>query len=218
MSIDCDVQTAGLQTACDVPLGTDGIDVALIATNIWEAPHSLGAFGFRLHDSLSSRLLPRPGVGVILDGNPDFNYALTASWDCNPVVPDTGEDGGSSAVSLLSCYLTGDYAHQPVLGAGQSMMLATVHYQIPALATAGTTDLRLDWVAMYGGEPEFDELGSCDPEIFQPIPCATATVNLIGPVTATPPAATATPSATPTPTPTAKRLTPTRTRTVVSAR
>jgi hypothetical protein len=202
MSIDCDVQSAGIQTNCDVPLGASGLDVAIVATNIGDVPHSFGAFNFNLHDSVNARLSPLPGIEPPLDGNPDFNNALAASWDCGPIIADTGEDGAASSVSVLWCYLTGDYEHHPVVAAGESVMLAVVHYGIPVDATAGSSELRLGFVAMYGGEPSFDELGSCDPELVQPIACGTATVNLIGSVTATPPAGTPTPSATTTPTPT----------------
>lgn len=204
LAIDCDVQRGGIQSSCDVPRGKGTLDVAVVATNDTGEPRSLGAFGFNMRDSSIARLLPLAGADNRLDGNPDFNNALGGIWDCAPPPnPDTGADGNAAAVSFIGCYLTGGYGAQQVLAPGQSITLATVHYAIPANAPAGAAYLTLGIASMYSGEPEFAELGSCEPGLNVPITCPSATVSLTTEARTT----------TPPPAPTARRTPPAATRT-----
>lgn len=203
VAIDCDVQHAGIQSTCDVPRTKGSLDVAIVATNNRSWPESLDAFNFDLHDSSIARLLPVAGIDDDLNGNPDFNNALAGTWECGPPppAPNTGDDGGSAAVSRLVCYLIGGFDSPQMVNPGESIVLGVVHYAIPANAPAGTSILSLGFVALY--DTTFTELGSCDPDLVNPITCPSATVNITSPASGT----------TPTPVATARQTTPVATRT-----
>jgi hypothetical protein len=181
--IDCNTQQAGIQTACSAARGNPH-DVAVLIENTAPYPQDLAALGFDLHSDSIARLAPLPGPFSGLDGNPDFNNAVQGVWECQPLVPDTGDDGAGASVSRLSCYTNGFETSVATLAPGQALVFAVVHYNVPSDAASGDVSLRLGAVNAYDGT--FSELGTCDPTIYVPIACETATVRITGDRVATP--------------------------------
>lgn len=177
--VDCDTQQPGIQSSCSAVAGAP-YDVAVLIENAGPQPEDLAAAGFDLHADDRTRLVPRPGPFSGLDANPDFNNAIPGVWDCIPVVPDTGDDGPGASVSRLSCPTNGAASSVATLMPGQTLLFAVVHYDVPPAAAPGDVNLRLANTNAYGGEPGFDELGSCEPEIIVPMSCSSAVVHITG--------------------------------------
>lgn len=223
VAIDCDLQTQGLQDACTVPAGTGDLDVGIIAGNVAAPPYTLALFNFEVHDHDNARLNPPPGADLNLNANPDFNeQAVSGPWACSPPTSNnTGVDGPGSAVSFMSCF-TVRTPGLPQVTAGSSLLLATLHYDVPAGARPGDVLLSLANVAV--GNPEGSESVDCyDTGISGGASniCLPAKVTLAGPAggpstgDGTPaPTLTLTPvpTETATPTPTAPPVTPTPAR------
>lgn len=193
MSIDCDLTTAGIQSACDVPLGAGHLDVGVVVSNQPPAGTDLASFNFELHDPSLARLTPAPGLDQAFNANPDFNEILPGSWACAPAPSNnTGVDGPSAAVSFLSCFTGGSGVSLP---AGASVLVATVHYNIPSGATPGDIPLSL----AYANAGNHDGLArDCNPasSASAAMECPGATVRLVEAAPLTP---TAVPTHTPTP-------------------
>lgn len=193
MSIDCDLTTAGIQSACDVPLGAGHLDVGVVVSNQPPAGTDLASFNFELHDPSLARLTPAPGIDQAFNANPDFNEILPGSWACAPAPSNnTGVDGPSAAVSFLSCFTGGRGVSLP---AGASVLVATVHYNIPSGATPGDIPLSLAY-ASAGNHDGFAR--DCNPanSASAAMECPGATVRLVEAAPLTP---TAVPTHTPTP-------------------
>ncbi len=193
MAIDCDVNTAGVQSSCDVPLGSASTQVDVVLINNGPAT-DMEAFDFVVENLDVSRLkalsvaCPSPG----LDCNPDFDQASITgfSWHCAPIDEDNWSIPGDQ--SFASCLA--DVVDTQIIGVSTTTRLARITYGIPSSASAGTAPLTLNYVVAYSSD--LNEIMSCSPVIFTPGTCVNATVNLFEP----PPGSTATPTATPSPT------------------
>ena len=196
VQLDCDVSTAGIQASCTVPLDAGIVDVDVVLVNNGPA-FTLAAMNFNVDHPSVARLDAQPSppcAGPGVECNPDFNeLALTGgTWSCAPPFPDDDTDGGPSERSFLSCYNNVDA--EPV-AAGESLTLATVHYDIAAGATVGGPEgLTLNAVNLFN--EVYVEKFACGPGVG---PCFNAAVSL-GPPAGLP-TVTPTPTATATPPP-----------------
>ncbi len=202
MAVDCDVNTAGVQSACSVPLGSASTQVDVVVINNGPAT-ALAAFNWTLVDPDATRLavaLPGPASCPVprLNCNPDFLDATEspeglsgAAWDCDPVAVDSDNNSANGIQSLISCVNAVD---APALATSASLRLARVTYVLPTTATAGSVTVRLKYVNVF--DPGVNELHSCNPVTTNAGACFDATINLIEPPTTTP-----TPTGTITPTP-----------------
>lgn len=196
-AVDCDLNEAGIQSECDVPLGSPSLDVGVVVGNEGDLSYQLAAFNFVLHDPDTSRLQPPPGADFNLNSNPDLDESqMIGPWQCNPPPPsnDTGQDGPGAAASFLSCFNAADPPNLPTLGHG-SLRLAIVHYAVPAQAAPGSLELSLSDMSV--ADTSATDLGFCPPDFGMVVPCLPATVHFVQPP------ATATPTVTPTSSPTA---------------
>lgn len=178
LAVDCDTNAEGIQANCGVALGATALDAAIVLTNDTDAPTNVGGFQFDLHDADTARLLPIAGVDANFNGNPDFNEpAFPGSWSCAapPPSPDLGLDGPGRALSRLVCYVQNANSNASIAPGG-SLTIATVHYRIPASATAGSIGLSLSNVVF--GDSDGVETGSCNPPIDVTMACTGATVRL----------------------------------------
>ncbi|MBI5285364.1 MAG: hypothetical protein HY874_09745 [Chloroflexi bacterium] len=195
-AIDCDLSTAGIESQCEVPLGTGSLDVGVILGNAGALTPHVAAFNFVVHDPDTGRLDPAPGLDLDRNSNPDLDESdMIGPWYCGLPAPniDTGQDGPGTAASFLSCFNPADVSNLPVLGPG-GLRLAKVHYNFPAGAEPGSVLLTLSEAAVAdaGGA----DMGGCPGEGGLPvIPCLPAKINLV------PQPATATATATATPAP-----------------
>jgi hypothetical protein len=136
---------------------------------------------------------PFPEAGVV--GNPDVNPALPAAgFVCNGPPPWNERNG--DGVSHFGCY---SGATTFAIPQGSTLRLATIHYVVPAGATAGGVTLALTDYPVYGdaGFTAYYCPSDRADERYQLklLSCDNATVTLLAPATATP-SPTATPSAT----------------------
>ena len=198
VQLDCDVSTAGIQASWHtVPLDAGIVDVDVVLVNNGPAFTLAGAMNFNVDHPSVARLDAQPSppcAGPGVECNPDFNeLALTGgTWSCAPPFPDDDTDGGPSERSFLSCYNNVDA--EPV-AAGESLTLATVHYDIAAGATVGGPEgLTLNAVNLFN--EVYVEKFACGPGVG---PCFNAAVSL-GPPAGLP-TVTPTPTATATPPP-----------------
>lgn len=195
-AIDCDLSASGVQSECDVPLGTSSLDVGVVLGNAGALTPHVAAFNFLLHNPDTGRLDPPPGADLDRNGNPDLDEsAMIGPWQCGLPPPDndTGQDGPSAAASFLSCFNVADLSNLPVLGPG-GLRLAKVRYDIPAGAGPGSVLLTLSQVAV--SDTDGADMATCPGDGFLPeVPCLPAKINLVPlPATATV-TATATPAA-----------------------
>ena len=169
----------GIQFDCGVALGATKLDAAIVLINNSSTATDLAAFNFDLHDADTTRLLPLPGVDLNFNANPDFNeVAFPGPWRCDlpPPSPDLGTDGAGRAVSRLVCFESADLPPNVIIPAGGALTIATVHYRIPATATAGSIALTFGNVVT--GDSLGNETGSCPLVITVAMDCAAATVRL----------------------------------------
>jgi hypothetical protein len=180
-AIDCDLGTAGVQDDCSYLTTAGAIDVGMVLVNNGGPATDICCFNFKMKNPDTSRLDPPPGVGGSLDLNPDANEAILApGLTCAPPLPDndTGEDGPGTSTSFLSCF-TGLPAG-PVFPVGAHILLATVRYNVPPAADAGTIPLSLDFVAACD-QVSISEIATCLPPADIPVECVPATIHLVPP-------------------------------------
>jgi hypothetical protein len=193
VSLDCDVTAAGIQSTCNVPLGTSftSVDVVLTYTR---APIGIAALVFNVLNPDQSRLdalpLPPGCIQPFFDCEPDFNEAdITGSWTCGiPAPTDDYRDPGEW--SRMGCFNYGFPFDGPLLD-GSPVSLGRVTYAIPSGATPGSITLALRNVSAFN--PDFMSIHDCNSipsnsqiAVFGPDPCFDATINLVDAPTATP--------------------------------
>ena len=76
LSLDCDLNTGGIQSVCP-PRSTPTVNV--IVTNNTGAPIQAGSFDFTIHNPNLPRLAAYASMGSGLghNGNPNFDFAIT---------------------------------------------------------------------------------------------------------------------------------------------
>jgi hypothetical protein len=136
--LDCDVNTAGIQSTCTVPLDAGVVDVDVVLINNGPA-FTLAAMNFDLEHPVTARLDAQPSLPCAapgLDCNPDFNQVSLsgAQWSCAPPFPNDDYDPGPAERSYIGCVNAVD--PEPI-GEGESITLATVRYDIAPGATVG---------------------------------------------------------------------------------
>jgi hypothetical protein len=212
--IDCDVVTPGIQTSCTIPAGGGAIDVDVILVS--SLARMIAAFQFRAVSSDVGRLdgIAIPDAPPSYNSNPDVDESLfgAAVYQCGAPAP-VRDVIGSTVRNLLDCY-SGLLFFS--VGANSQTKLATVHYVVPPGATAGDVALSLQDAAVYDGD-NIVEAFSCNPDLFFPGACGTATIHLLGPPASASPTPTATPTTPPTATPTSVAVGATATTTPASA-
>lgn len=185
--VDCDTARPGVQSACTLADGAFELDVDLVIVNRGSEELDLASFNFELATE-QTILQPKPGVDQQLNANPDFADFPVANWVCTPPAPNPDKDPSPTvAVSFLSCFKFGLEPPGPPIPAGESLVVATVHY---AVVGGGTATLSLSSVS--AGDPFGFGFVFCYDDTAA---CPGATVTSAGA-----PAVTATP-ALPTPTP-----------------
>jgi hypothetical protein len=192
MAVDCNVSTPGIQDSCTFPQGTLTIDVAIVFGNVdYGDSENVAAFDFHI---VANQLVlnPPPGADANFNANPDFNNALAGTWACTPPAPQNdGNPSPSIADSMLSCFTSAGFEPAPN---GSITLLATTHYNVVAPGTSNLT-LTAGSLGDFDGIP----LAGC-PSATQ---CFSASLEVLGPPTATPTAtSTDTSTATSTSTPT----------------
>lgn len=194
MVIDCDPSQAGVQSSCDVTLGSQsnvGVDVLLINDSAGEQHMVAAGVGVQTTDR--ARLYPPPFPVAGVTGNPDVNPALPAAgFACNPPWNEINGDG----ISYFGCYSGTSTIAIPQ---GSTLRLATVHYVVPAAATPGAVTLALANYPEYSAAGFIDYYCPADAGGRERLSaCTGAIVTLLAPATATPtPTATLTVTATP---------------------
>ncbi len=200
MAIDCDVNAAGVQSLCFIPLGWASTQVDVVLANSGPSA-TVAAFNWTLDDPDATRLAaaaPPACTAPKLNCNPNFLDAGESaeglsgtSWDCGPVAEDQDSNGANGYQSLISCVNPLD---APVIAASGALRLARLTYTVPPTATAGSVSLGLEDVNVFNDS--VDELISCNPVVIRSGTCTGATISLFEASTATP-----TPTGTITPTP-----------------
>jgi hypothetical protein len=176
MLIDCDLGTAGVQSACSYPAGTGEVTVGVVLRNNSGGTSAITAFAWSV---LADESVLTPSVVLCDVGgancNPDFNqqdvpYPLLCG---NPLPNPDSDPSPLRASSFLSC-ITGSPG-DPFFVTGQSLLLGTVSYA----AHDGSAQLSLSEAAAYDGE--FSEMMSCNPSINVPSNCFEADVQVGAP-------------------------------------
>ncbi len=176
IALDCTPDAPTSVGACNVPSGATTFDVPVVVVNDTGAPVSIAAFNFEVHDSDTSRLLPLQGVDNNFNGNPDFNQsAFPSDFQCGlpPPTPDLGTDGPGRANSRLVCF-SGDSVSTSIPPAGGKLVIAVLHYSVGS-HTTGDVGLSFANVAFSNGQ--FEEIGSCNPQIDVEMGCFGTTVH-----------------------------------------
>lgn len=176
LELDCDVATNGVQSACTLAPGATTTNVDVVLRNNSASPFQLGRFDVTVLNPDISRL----NAPLVVDGggfnsNPDAHPAVSGpNWACSPPAPNNDADGNpNTQSSYIDCRDgVGDGA---VVGAGETQVLATVHYNVPAMAQPGAVGLSIASSSV--GDPTWEEAGSC-PTQFAPMNCAGATVTI----------------------------------------
>ncbi len=215
MSIDCDVNTGGIQLACPgLTAGTFAVDI--VVTNNSGGAVQVGAFGYNV--LADQAVLTATPVAVCdpsgLNCNPDFNQtAVTgAGWACSPPAPehDVKVPGSNPAVdanpavtdSFIGCF--NGAADGVTLANGGTLVVGRVSYT----SVNGPTAMTFLNGNFY--DENFGELGSCNEIISVPMDCPQTNVSFGAGVPTNTPTATTGP-ATNTPTPTNTTVPPTAT-------
>ncbi len=173
MSIDCDVQSTGIQSDCATSSGHYAVDIYL--ENQGAAAVRLGAWGFEVQsdNTVLNPLVPFTCDPSGLDCNPDFDsQSGTGAWACAPPLPNVDRnvagDDAQLARSWIQCF-NGSGDGQIIPG-GATMRLGRVTYT----ATNGEVALRIAEGSVY--DDNFGEMLSCDPAISMPGSCQGADV------------------------------------------
>ena len=197
--LDCNPSASGIQSNCYVPSGTGTLDVDVVLVNNSAGTEQIGYFNFDVVTDKQLFFNPGPESLDEFNSNPDFNQAdVTGTWVCDPPTPDRDSDPNPAvARSFIACF-NGD-SNGPSVGPGESLKLATVHYDVLGETTA---TFVLENASV--GNSGLAEIMSCNPPIGVQGDCIGADIQAGG--TPLP-----TPSNTPTPTNT---LTPTNTPTL----
>jgi hypothetical protein len=192
LAIDCDVNAAGVQSTCDVPLDAGSLAVDVVMTSHITPFVELLAFNFKIinHDGVrltgSSTACQSPGFDCVPDFNQDALPAL--SWACGPPFPSADFTAGPPEDALLACF---NSTGGPLLFANAPVSLARMIYDVTGAGGVGPALLSLDFAAAYDGG--FGEIHSCRPMIAVEGACHDATINIVPASGASP-----TPTATPT--------------------
>ena len=194
LRLDCDPVTPGVQANCTYPQNTTSVDIDVVLENNSAAATTLSAFNFDVIGDNNGGFRPKPGAVDNLDGNPDYNQALSTALNCRipPPNPDTNPSLAVSD-SLLVCF-TGN-PDGPTIAAGAAVLLATVHYAT-GNAVGGFTLANVQ-----ASSNDYAETMSCAPVVEIAGDCSGAVVR-VGTVSDTATPTTAPPTSTPTATPT----------------
>ncbi len=203
VELDCDPSTPGIQDTCNLLTGTSGIDVAFVAFNVNVPSVILDGFYLSVRTSQQSAFNPPSTAISGTNGNPDLDeQSLGTSWQCGGLWGDVNPDS-MVADSEMICGTTSGVALPP----GGSLRLATVHYDVQALAATGQfSPRRLDLYVDQGPTVAALSLGVCNPNIDHYGPCSPANVNIADPTETPTPCANACPTQTATPTQTASAI------------
>ncbi len=196
LSVDCDTAAPGIQSSCTLPPGATSTSVDVILTNDGPA-FDMQAIGFTVENLDLSRLLAPtiPGCGTFAC-NPDLNDAAFPGigWQCGTGLPSPdsqpGTPGQQSTVECFNIYDT-----TSLIAAGASVKIATIAYDVPVAAAAGTVPLTMKDASVY--DTGFGEVMSCRPTINFAGSCEDASITISDAATFTPtviPTLTATPS------------------------
>lgn len=185
-ALDCDIYTPGVQSSCDFPIGTRGVDVGITVAKENAGDETLGAFNFAVQSEQTKFNPTDPDTYFAgnhdLNGNPDFSNdgwtpTLAGTWDCDP--PGTEHDTDPSATvanSTIAC--DNSHATAPALaGDGTHVTVAVVHYDV-AMPLYGSGSFTFGgYVENIGGS----ELGSCNQPGTVVVNCYGATISIVEP-------------------------------------
>ena len=198
LALDCDLAQAGIQDACSVPVSDGTLDVGVVLSNKGSDNVAMAAFNFEVRDDSEPLLKPPAISGPNLDQNPDFNQAaLSADFNCDPVLGDQLPGNPATALSVLSCF-SSNLGNAPVIAAGTDVQIATVHYNL--ITEGAPAALALEGANFF--DASINEFGSCNDTVTVAFAvCRGATITILPAATPPPEEATSTPTVTNTPTP-----------------
>jgi len=177
VAVDCDPNTAGIQSACSATSAAPSFSVDVVLVNQTSADATVVAFNFDLltdQTKFDPPFVNDPG-GLGLNANPDFKIA-PGTWTCTPPDPANDVDPNTAvADSLLSCF---DVGNGFVVPAGSTLVLATVSYNV---VTHSPSTANIDLSTVSVANSDLAELGSCNDVGIVAADCSGAAVSFVCP-------------------------------------
>lgn len=162
--VDCDVETSGVQSDCEVPIGAETA-VDLVARNESGRTEIINAIEASVSSADRNILLPLPATSDHRNSNPDFHDEVFGSgWGC--FYPEAAPDNDPNApgtTSRIGC-LPRDSASEFAFDDGATVAVIRVKY---SAVGRGTSYLRPE-PSWFSSGPFYEAFLDCRPEGLPP--------------------------------------------------